>query len=140
MSEIVRLERRDADLYVAAEWDGDTEGTEIVGPQRVVIEAADVTATVLRHADRRINDMTGEFNKMLYVGGYRLMVRHYVQDQLAELPTSGDAYHQGLLDLLDDVATRTEGRLDARQVLADAMRVPEACLPAGGPAAPRPLI
>jgi hypothetical protein len=131
MTSDVRLERRNTDLHVTAAWVG-SGGTEMNGPQRVVIEAGEVTAETLRLTARHVSDMTAEFHEMPAVGGYRTMVRRYVEDRLAELPGSGDAFHRSLLDLYTDVTERSDGRVGVLSVFADAMRVPvetmQACL------------
>lgn len=58
------------------------------------------------------------------------MVAQYTEDRLAALPSGGDAFHRGLLDLHDDLAGRE--RVDPDRTLAAAMRVPvetlRACL------------
>ena len=131
MSRPARLERRTPDLHVIAEWT-DAGTTLIAGPQRVVIEAGHVDAGVLRRLDHHLHDMTAEHFDAPSVGGYRTMVRQWLRNRLAELPTSGNAYHQALLDLHDEATTKLEGRLDTDLVLADAMHAPQetmqACL------------
>ncbi|GIF08913.1 hypothetical protein Asi03nite_64510 [Actinoplanes siamensis] len=91
-----------------------------------------MTAETLRRVGRHVSDMTAEFHEMPMVGGYRTMVRRYVEDRLAEMPDSGDAFHRSLLGLYNDVTERSGGRVGVLSVLAEAMRVPvetmQACL------------
>ncbi|MBL7258156.1 hypothetical protein [Paractinoplanes lichenicola] len=121
-----QMSRREPGLHVMAEWTLDGEG-----PQRLVIEAPRVTRETLRRAARHLGDMSDEYaGGTLAVGAWQVMVMRYTEDQLQALPSGGDAYHRGLLDIRDDLAAR--GIEEADKLLAGAMRVPvetlEACL------------
>ncbi|WP_127553983.1 hypothetical protein [Actinoplanes sp. OR16] len=129
------LERRSGDLHVVVEWDSSESGIYPAGPRRLVIELtrpvpAGITAETMRRAVRHLGDMTDEFNEVLTVGGHATMVRQYVEERLATLPPDGDAYHRGLLAIVDDLVSR--GESSPENVLANAMRVPletmNACL------------
>jgi hypothetical protein len=124
----MRLERRDLDLYVVAEW---VKGQKAAGPRRLAIEVTGgITSEVMRRATRHLADMTDEHNKTPAVGAYASMVRRYVEDRVAALPADGADYHRGLLDIHADLVGR--GLDEPEKALADAMRVPEetvrACL------------
>jgi hypothetical protein len=135
MTRFTILERSDADLRVVAEFsDADTD-VYPVGPQRLAIELtgnhpAGIDAAILRRTGRRLDEMIGEFNEILGVGASRGMVVQYAEERLAALPSDGDAFHRGLLDLHDDLAER--GEQDPVRLLATAMRMPgetvQACL------------
>ncbi|WP_328459444.1 hypothetical protein OHA21_27125 [Actinoplanes sp. NBC_00393] len=128
MSDTTTLERRDADLRVIAEFSNADTDVYPVGPQRLVIETTEkgIDSAILRRADRRLGEMVAEFNEILGVGGFRSMVVQYTEDRLAALPSDGDAFHRGLLDLYDDLAGRE--RVDPDRTLAAALRVPEETL------------
>ncbi|MFC7276768.1 hypothetical protein ACFQS1_22480 [Paractinoplanes rhizophilus] len=142
MKNTKRLERREPALYVVAEWEGSP------GPRRLAIEVAaeeadGITASVMRRVDRLLADMTAEFNEIPAVGGHAVMVRHYVEDRLAGLPSDDAGYHRGLLDIHDELVDR--GHTAPEKAIADAMRIPEeamrACLQVARQhvAAPDPL-
>ncbi|MEU8242251.1 hypothetical protein AB0C07_28705 [Actinoplanes missouriensis] len=129
------LERRSADLHVVAEWSSASAEVYPVGPRRLVIELSrpvpeGITSDTLRQVGRHLDDMVGEFNEVLAVGGHRTMVRRYTEDRLASLPPDGDAFHRGLLDIHEDLDRR--GEASPTRVMAEAMRIPEetmrACL------------
>ncbi|MEV4344998.1 hypothetical protein AB0J83_11025 [Actinoplanes sp. NPDC049596] len=124
----MRLERRDLDLYVVAEWE---DGQEAAGPRRLAIEVADgITSGTMRRATHHLGDMTDEYNRTPTVGAYATMVSRYVEDRVAALPDDGDDYHRGLLDIHADLVGR--GYDEPEKALARAMRVPQetvrACL------------
>ncbi|MBM2621063.1 hypothetical protein JIG36_36740 [Actinoplanes sp. LDG1-06] len=125
MSDTTQLERHEPGLRVFAEWTRSDEG-----PQRLVIEAPKVTRDTLRRAARHLGDMSNEFAGTLAVGARQVMVMRYTEDQFASLPSGGNAYHRGLLDIRDDLAAR--GIEDPEKLMALAMRVPletlQACL------------
>ncbi|GAB2594318.1 hypothetical protein Aab01nite_82820 [Paractinoplanes abujensis] len=131
----MRLERRDLDLYIVAEWERDEGQADQTGPRRLAVEvAADsphgITAGVMRRAARHLGEMTDEFNAAPVVGAYETMVRRYVEDRVAALPDDGDDYHRGLLGIHADLVER--GYEAPEKALARAMRVPQktvhACL------------
>ncbi|GAA4957092.1 hypothetical protein GCM10025331_54100 [Actinoplanes utahensis] len=112
-------------MTVIAEWaDPDADG----GPDRVVVEAADIGPGTLRVAGQRLALLTAEFLRMPLVDGFRTMVRQYAENRFAEL--TADRFHQGLLEIYDKIDN--DGRVEAVPVMAAAMRVPEetmrACL------------
>ncbi|WP_430792046.1 hypothetical protein [Actinoplanes sp. G11-F43] len=111
-------------MNVSAEWDDPASE----GPQRVTVTAGEITSRTLRRAGRLVDEMTAEFHEMPSVGAYRVMVRQYAEDRLAELPADG--FHRGLLDLYHKIDD--DGRVEPVATLAAAMRMPEesvrACL------------
>ncbi|MEV0895621.1 hypothetical protein [Actinoplanes sp. NPDC049802] len=126
MSENIRLERRDTELTVIAEW-GDAAAE---WPRRLVIEAPAISGKTLREVERRLFAMSAELHEMPSVGGFAVMVRQFAENRLAELPEDGPAFHRGLLEIYEKIDT--DGHVDAVRTLAAAMRLPEetmrACL------------
>nr|GID84752.1 hypothetical protein Ade03nite_36760 [Actinoplanes derwentensis] len=111
-------------MNVVAEWDDQ----EIEGPQRVTISGAEISSRTLRQVGRLVDDMAAELHEMPSAGAFRVMVRQYAEDRLAELPADG--FHRGLLALHDKIDS--DGRAEAVTTLAAAMRIPaesvRACL------------